>query len=204
MSVLGLEQDCGSKAQQPTVFRSCCSTWSMPCGQSGQGAGKRTGQAISTALPDCAPPSAHYGPCATHATAGELVLPAAHLRQFGQKREPAFRPYLLQGQERASQRHRFHRKSSGGCGAWPPGTAATNAKDRCGFPQRSQNHACKAGLPVTWRACAADPGPSFWPVPNVQQHSSEQPSGSRPAGPTSRGTLPGSCRSACAGDASAT
>ncbi len=53
-------------------------------------------------------------------------------------------------------------------------------------------------------ACAADRGPSSWQARNEPQHSSGQPSDNRPADPTSRGTLPGSCRSACAGDASAT
>ena len=59
-------------------------------------------------------------------------------------------------------------------------------------------------LALTWCACAAGRGPSSWPVPNAQRRSSGRPSDSLPAGPTSRGTLPGSCRSACAGDASAT
>lgn len=51
---------------------------------------------------------------------------------------------------------------------------------------------------------AAGRGPSSWPDPSGPAHSSAQPSDNRPAGPTFRGILPASYRTACADDASAT
>lgn len=64
------------------------------------------------------------------------------------------------------------------------------------------------------RAVARGPGPISrpdacrdpfsWPAPSGQPHNSEQPSGSRAAGPTSRDTLPETGCSGCADAASAT
>ncbi len=51
---------------------------------------------------------------------------------------------------------------------------------------------------------AADRGPSAWRAASARRHSSEPPSGSRPAGPTSRDNPRATGCTGCAGDASAT
>lgn len=56
-------------------------------------------------------------------------------------------------------------------------------------------------LALTWCACAAGRGPSSWQGSSGPQHSSERPSDSRSAGPTSRGIPPASCCTWYADDA---
>jgi len=51
---------------------------------------------------------------------------------------------------------------------------------------------------------AADPDPSAWRAASARRHNSAPPSGSRPAGPTSRGNLRATGCTGCAGGASAT
>ena len=55
-----------------------------------------------------------------------------------------------------------------------------------------------APMPITSAAGAAGRAPSAWRAGSAPRRSSAPPSDNRPAGPISRGTVPASCRTACA------
>ena len=104
----------------------------------------------------------------------------------------------------AAERATLAARGSGRRDGAPVAEGAPSTRSAADLPVRGATNGGKTVGLSGRRGGAADRDPSSWRDPNGPGHSSERPSDSRPAGPTSHDILPGSCCTECADGASAT